>query len=376
MKLHLNKIALTIIGLISFNSYAIDIQIEKKEEKIQVYYKAENINVFNKVESNLSKINKLNITKKESNRSVNFSSKTVNNVTTIYYKGEKKEFNQKSELERANSISDFIYYKIFGKKSFFNENLTFVKESENKYTLMVSDYEGANSKEVLISPEPIMSPDISPDGKFLVYVSFEKLRPAIFLQNIATKERKVISSFKGVNGYPKFSNDGKKILMSLSKDGDADLFVYDVSNSTLTKITNEKGNEISPEWISDTDFLFSSDKNGNPLTYHYSTKTMKLNKIFNSKKYTISPSYNSEHTIALYASNGFFGLVKKNNLTGKESDILKDFYIESPSLSKNGDVIVYATKENGRSILKFIDMDGNLMYSLRYHKADIIEPSF
>lgn len=210
MKLHLNKIALTIIGLISFNSYAIDIQIEKKEEKIQVYYKAENINVFNKVESNLSKINKLNITKKESNRSVNFSSKTVNNVTTIYYKGEKKEFNQKSELERANSISDFIYYKIFGKKSFFNENLTFVKESENKYTLMVSDYEGANSKEVLISPEPIMSPDISPDGKFLVYVSFEKLRPAIFLQNIATKERKVISSFKGVNGYPKFSNDGKK----------------------------------------------------------------------------------------------------------------------------------------------------------------------
>ena len=44
--------------------------------------------------------------------------------------------------------------------------------------------------------------------------------------------------------------------MSLSKDGDADLFVYDVSNSTLTKITNEKGNEISPEWISDTDFFF------------------------------------------------------------------------------------------------------------------------
>lgn len=105
--------------------------------------------------------------------------------------------------------------------------------------------------------------------------------------------------------------------MSLSKDGDADLFVYDVSNSTLTKITNEKGNEISPEWISDTDFLFSSDKNGNPLTYHYSTKTMKLNKIFNSKKYTISPSYNSEHTIALYASNGFFGLVKKITLLEK-----------------------------------------------------------
>ena len=88
------------------------------------------------------------------------------------------------------------------------------------------------------------------------------------------------------------------------------------------------------------------------------------------------PQYNKNNIFAVYFNSGFYGIIKKDNKTNSEEVIVRDFYIESPSISENGELIVYATKENSRSIIKFVDTEGNLVYSLRYQNSDIIEPSF
>ena len=56
-----------------------------------------------------------------------------------------------------------------------------------------------------------MSPSWTPDGRKLAYVSFEQGNSAIYLQDVATGARELISSGKGINGAPAFSPDGRKI---------------------------------------------------------------------------------------------------------------------------------------------------------------------
>jgi TolB protein len=368
--------SLLIIALLSFNAFSIDIKIEKKEDKIKVYLSGNNQFIIKKVKSNLSKIDKIKLIEKENSKFYSFYLKSNNVQTFIEHDSKTATINSLQLNERANKVSDYIYKKIIGENSFFNEKLAFVKNKNNLYTLTVSDFEGSNSKDILISPKPILSPDVSPNGNYITYVSFEKIRPAIYLHNLKTKKRKIISNFKGVNSDPKFSPDSNKILMSLSKTRDGDLYVYNIKENALTKITNEAGNEISPEWINNSDFLFSSDKNGNPKVFSYDNNKKRISSVFKSINYTLSPSYSDENIISIFFNSGFYGIIKKNNKTKIETKIVSDFYIESPSISKNGNLIVYATKENKKSILKFIDTSGNLIYTLRYQNADIIEPSF
>jgi TolB protein len=363
-------------SLFVINVQAIEIKIEKKEAKIPVYIESNNIDLRNQIVSNLSKIKKINIINNKTKNSFNFKAERLKNKDYIYFKKESFISNKPMHKIRANSISDFIYNKIFNKKSFFEEKLVFVKKEKSKYKLTVSDYEGTVIKTVLVSPEPILSPDISSDGNFITYVSFENVRPSVYIHNIKTKDRKIIANYKGVNGYPKISNDNKNVLLSISKNGTADLYEYNIKSNALKRLTKESGNEISPEWINNDDILFASDRNGNPSVFKYNRKTNKVSKFYKTKKYTLSPTYNRDNTVSIFLHKGFYGLVSKNNKTQDEIILIKDFYIESPSITKNGNIIVYATKENNKSVLNFIDNSGEKLYSLKYKNADIIEPSF
>jgi hypothetical protein len=80
--------------------------------------------------------------------------------------------------------------------------------SKVRYRLELADADGFRPLSILDSPEPILSPGWSPDGRKVAYVSFESGRPAIYTQNIATQQRTRLASFSGLNGAPAWSPDG------------------------------------------------------------------------------------------------------------------------------------------------------------------------
>ena len=65
--------------------------------------------------------------------------------------------------------------------------------------------------------------------KLLRYVSFEGKRPKIYIQNLANGRRELIAQFKGINGAPAWSPDGKRLALSLSRDGDPEIYVMDLA---------------------------------------------------------------------------------------------------------------------------------------------------
>ena len=113
---------------------------------------------------------------------------------------------------------------------------------------MVADADGFNPQTVVRSAEPLLSPAWSPDGSKLAYVSFERGNSSIYIQNIASGARELVSSFRGINGAPSFSPDGRKLALTLSRSGNPEIYVMDLGSKQLTQLTNQFGIDTEPTW--------------------------------------------------------------------------------------------------------------------------------
>jgi TolB protein len=105
----------------------------------------------------------------------------------------------------AHRTADEIYARITGEKGFFNTKIAYVKKAGTRFDLIVADYDGQNEQSALTSREPIISPEWSPDGSRLVYVSFENRKPQIWVHELYTSKRTLVGNFRGSNSAPAWS---------------------------------------------------------------------------------------------------------------------------------------------------------------------------
>jgi TolB protein len=137
-----------------------------------------------------------------------------------------------------------------------------------RYRLMVADADGFAPVRIIESPEPLMSPAWSPDGRMLAYVSFEGKSSAIYVQQLASGERRRVSARSGINGAPAWSPDARKLALTLSRDGNLDIYTLDLASQTLKRVTSDDAIDTEPAWSLDgTSIYFTSDRAGGPQIY-------------------------------------------------------------------------------------------------------------
>src|SRR5690606_26343313 len=136
------------------------------------------------------------------------------------------------------------------------------------YKLHFADYDGRRAQVLLESREPIMSPAWSPDGSQIAYVSFETDLPRIYIQDLATGQRRQVTNYPGINSSPVWSPDGSKLAMVLSKDGSPDIYVLNLATNELLQLTDHPRAETEPAWTTDSrSVIFTSDRTGQPQIY-------------------------------------------------------------------------------------------------------------
>ena len=105
----------------------------------------------------------------------------------------------------------------------------------------------------------------------LAYVSFETKRPAIYVQDLATGQREVLASFRGLNGAPSFSPDGQSMLFTASMHGNPEVYQMDLTTRQLKRMTNNSAIDTEARYAPDgKSFIFTSDRGGSAQIYRYS----------------------------------------------------------------------------------------------------------
>ena len=285
--------------------------------------------------------------------------------------------NLETMRKAAHRVSDRVYKHLTGQEGAFRTRIAYIvyrHSDKYPYQLMTADYDGFNETPVLRSAEPIMTPSWSPDGSSLVYVSFERRAPAIFIHNIYTKKRVKLAAFKGLNSSPSWSPDGTKIAMTLSKDGQPDIYYYQIM---LTKLSSDQRVAIrSSYWHENSDVLDLISRGGRAQIYRFDFATRKTDRVTYQGNMNLSAKKipGSDALIVVTQQNGY--RVARVDKDGSIYMLTTSALDESPSVAPNGSMVIYSTVYQGRKGLALVSADGRFKANLPSTQGEVSAPSW
>lgn len=283
----------------------------------------------------------------------------------------------------AHQIADEVYEEVLGIRGSFNTQIAFVSvervAAKKSYKLQLADADGQNPQAMLTSPRPILSPSWAPDGIRIAYVSFEnRNRSAIYVQDRQQGSRKKVVSKAGINGAPSWSPDGQRLAVTLSFEGNPDIYILNVDSGQTRRITQSPAIDTEAVWVDDQTLIFTSNRSGGPQLYEVSASGGQATRI------TFEGDYNASATVSSDGQNIAFvhGSEVGYSIAALDREsaffqVLTDGSLdESPSFSPNGQMIIYATEKGGRGTLGAVSLDGSIAQSLSLDSGGVREPSW
>lgn len=285
----------------------------------------------------------------------------------------------------AHFISDIIYEALTGDPGAFSTRMAYVtatgEAKSQRYRLMVADYDGHNEFEVIGSPQPIMSPSWSPDGRSLAYVSFEGGQPAIYVHDLKTASARKMAAFRGINGAPAWSPDGRKLALTLSRDdpGNPEIYVMELGSGKLRRVTYNRAIDTEPTWSPDgANLLFTSDRSGGPQIYRVPAAGGRAERLTFEGNYNARPQLSPDgERLAMVHSNGNGFRIGVLELDSGTLQVVTEGPLdESPTFAPNGSMILYATGHRAQGELAAVSVDGRVRQRLRLQRGEVREPSW
>ena len=291
----------------------------------------------------------------------------------------------KEDLRRlAHHISDVIYAQLTGEKGVFSTQIAYVvvvraPNKPTEYRLEVADFDGYNATTILRSNEPIMSPAWSPDGKQLAYVSFEKKQAQIYINDVASGQRELVSHYDGINGAPSWSPDGKQLALVLSKSGQPKIYTLDLQTKQLRQVTSGWSIDTEPVWTRDgKSIYFTSDRGGSPQIYQVNLADEHVQRVTFDGRFNARASLSAEgdEMVVLHRDGSGFNVALYDIASGEMRSLTNAGHNQSPTLAPNGRLVMYATHFGGKEVLAIISTDGNVSMRLPAREGDVQEPAW
>ncbi len=275
----------------------------------------------------------------------------------------------------AHKIADQIYSRLTGEGPYFDSRVAFVQETGPKNARIkrigVMDYDGANPLWMTDSSSLVLAPQFSPDGKSLLYVSYDSGFPQIRVMDVASvTSRPLTQGGDSMAFAPRYSPDGRWIVYSLEKGGNTDIYLMDAATGAQRALTASPSIETSPSFSPDgRRIVFESDRSGTPQLYIVGLDGGEPTRIsFGQGRYG-SPAWSPKGDMIAYThqvgDKFHIGVMRTDG--SDEKDLTESFLDEGPTWAPNGRVVMFtrvAPGGNGQPRLHSVDITGRNMRPL------------
>jgi TolB protein len=273
----------------------------------------------------------------------------------------------------AHIIADAIYKRVTGEEGYFDTRIAYVAESgpgnARVKRIAVMDQDGANNRYITDGRTIAITPRFSPTLQEIVYMAYAEDRspPRVYLQNVDSGRRELLGNFPGMSFAPRFSPDGTKVVMSISENGQSDIYEMDVRGRALRRLTNTPAIDTSPCFSNDgTQIVFNSDRGGAQQLYVMSAGGGGERRIsFGDGRYA-TPVWSPRGDWIAFTkiTGGSFGIGVMRPDGGGERMLASGFLVEGPTWAPNGRVLAFFRQQpssagrTGSVTLHQIDITG------------------
>lgn len=276
----------------------------------------------------------------------------------------------------AHIASDIIYQKITGDDGFFDSEIAYIAErrsgSQVLKQLALMDQDGQNHRYITMGKNIVLTPRFSPKGRLIAYLDYgitNKI-PKVYILNLDNGSRTLLGQFPGMTYAPRFSPDGKKVIMSATtRSGDSHIYLMDIDSRSKKQLTEGPQIDTSPCFSPDgKQIAFHSDRGGSQQIYVMNIDGTNIRKISNGPGRYAAPVWSPKgnHIAFIKVFDGSFHIgVMKSDGTG-ERLITNGYIVEDPMWSPNGRMLIFTREwpgerkgENGQRRIHMIDLSGH-----------------
>ncbi len=188
--------------------------------------------------------------------------------------------------------------------------IAYSSHHRGRYKIIVTDSLHKKSRvikrggyKLIQQPENLNLPLLSwVNNKTLGYIFSRKGNTYLRLYNTSNRKKikLQVSGVDEVIGID-FSDNARFVVMSAVKNGQSDIFIYDIERQSIRQVTNDGFDEIHPEFVDSTRaFLFSSNRDSDTL----------------SKIRTVDITPQSRYNVFLYNADSSAKVLKRISQTG------------------------------------------------------------
>jgi len=200
------------------------------------------------------------------------------------------------------------------------------------------------------------------------YSSLSSFKPTLKYVDIKTAKVKNIISSDGMMICSDVSNDGKKLLLTMARDGQPDIYMYNVQTRKYKRITTYRGIDVNGQFLGKNKIIFISSRLGYPNVFSKQLDTGVVEQMVYYGKSNSSCSAQGHYIVyaARESSNAFSANTFNLHLISTKTDFIRRLTAtgvnEFPRFSKDGDAIIFIKNYKRQSAIGIIRLMHNKNY--------------
>lgn len=190
------------------------------------------------------------------------------------------------------------------------------------------------------------------------------------------------TSYKGLNTGPVLSPNGKSVALTLSKDGNPEIYLVDPSTGkTQKRLTNSWGIDTSVAWSPDgSQLAFVSDRHGSPQIWIMNASGGGQRRLTFNGDYNQTPDWSPRGDKIVFTARderNVFDIFTVSVGDGKITRLTQNQgNNEEPSFSPDGRYVVFTSTRSGESKLYVSTLDGRLQTRISTGKGEYLTPAW
>jgi len=292
----------------------------------------------------------------------------------------KRYLGKTKDLRRfAHSFADEILLAVSGERGCFTTHIAFVTTQSGNKEIAIMDWDGHNLLQLTRNHSINLNPDISPDGREIIYTSYKHGNPDLYKRLLSNTAEVPLSQRKGLNITGNWSPDGYRIALALSKDGDAEIYTISKDGTNPVRLTVSPAIEVYPAWSPDgKQIAFVSDRLGKPQIFIMNSDGGNVHRLTTAGGYNVNPRWSPKGDRIAYVrmQGSGFQIYTINADGSNDSQLTSAGSSENPAWSPDGRFITFSSKRDGAEAIYVMRADGSGQTRVSKGKGSSTQPAW
>jgi TolB protein len=283
----------------------------------------------------------------------------------------KGRFRESNLMKLINDLSA----QLTGREGVLGSTIAFtLKQPKRRKIIARVNTHGKKLAAISRNPNISLLPKWNPQGDAIVYTTLSRRGTSIIYDDLNLKNHPVVllnsnnsgalvsNNFLSVSGGAWFSS-GQKLIVTLSRKGNTDLYTFDRRKRKETRLTTHKAIDTVPDLSPDNQqLIFVSDRKGHEQIFILQLGTKIPFQLTFGRGSSSDPVWSPDGTLIAYSKYryGYSQIHLMDPFTGEDHSLTRGRYnSEQPSWSPDGRQIVYVSSSTGKDKLYVMFVDGS-----------------